>query len=166
MLDQPLSWHCELFYFHPAQYSTTVPPMSKTDIRWMQRFHNFNGAFHQLAGAAKLAQQRPLSDLEQQGMIQAFEFTHELAWNVLKDYLQEQGFSGIIGSKDATREAFKHGLLENGELWMEMIVSRNQSTHTYDCSTAARIATAITSSYVPEFEKFRKNFTELESRKA
>lgn len=87
--------------------------MKNQDIRWVQRFRNFKGAFHQLASAAKLAQERGLSDLEQQGMIRAFEFTHELAWNVLKDYLHEQGITGIIGSKGATREAFMNGLLEN-----------------------------------------------------
>jgi nucleotidyltransferase substrate binding protein (TIGR01987 family) len=140
--------------------------MKKQDIRWIQRFQNFKGAFHQLAKAAKLAQERDLSELEQQGMIQAFEFTHELAWNVLKDYLEEQGFTGIIGSKNATREAFKNGLLENGGVWMDMIDSRNKSTHTYDCATAEKIATAITSGYVPEFEKFQKTFTELEHKEA
>jgi nucleotidyltransferase substrate binding protein (TIGR01987 family) len=119
-----------------------------------------------LASATKLAQERPLSDLEQQGMIQAFEFTHKLAWNVLKDFLEEQGFTGIIGSKNATREAFKNGLLESGGAWMEMIDSRNKSTHTYDCTTAEKIAKAITASYLPEFEKFQKKFTELERKEA
>jgi nucleotidyltransferase substrate binding protein (TIGR01987 family) len=138
--------------------------MKNQDIRWIQRFQNFKGAFHQLAKAAKLAQERDLSELEQQGMIQAFEFTHELAWNVLKDFLEEQGFNGIIGSKNATREAFKNGLLENGGVWMDMIDSRNKSTHTYDCTTAERIAKAITASYVPEFEKFQTKFTELERK--
>ena len=138
--------------------------MKNQDIRWIQRFRNFRGAFHQLVGAAELAQERDLSELEQQGMIQAFEFTHELAWNVLKDYLEEQGFTGIIGSKNATREAFKNGLLENGGAWMEMIDSRNKSTHTYDCATAAKIAKAITSSYVPVFEKFQNKFAELEDK--
>lgn len=136
--------------------------MKNQDIRWVQRFQNFKGAFHQLASAARLAHERDLSELEQQGMIQAFEFTHELAWNVLKDYLEEQGFTGIIGSKNATRESFKNGLLENGGVWMDMIDSRNKSTHTYDSTTAGKIAGAITASYVPEFEKFQKKFTELE----
>ena len=140
--------------------------MKNQDIRWVQRFHNFKGAFQQLAKAAKLAQERDLSELEQQGMIQAFEFTHELAWNVLKDYLEEQGFTGIIGSKNATREAFKNGLLESGGAWMEMIDSRNKSTHTCDFTTAGKIASAITSSYVPEFEKFQGKFTELERKES
>ena len=71
------------------------------DIRWKQRFNNFLKALQTLTEAVELAQQRPLSKLEQQGLIQGFEFTHELAWNVLKDYLEEQGFVGIIGSKNA-----------------------------------------------------------------
>ena len=143
-----------------------LAPRKNKDTRWKQRFQNFKGAFLQLTRAAKLAHERDLSELEQQGMIQAFEFTHELAWNVLKDYLQEQGFVGITGSKDATREAFKNGLFENGGVWMDMIDSRNKSTHTYDCTTAERIAKAITSGYVPEFEKFQKKFTELERKEA
>src|ERR1017187_6307458 len=102
--------------------------MKNQDIRWIQRFQNFKKAFHQLSDAASLANQRPLSELEQQGYIQAFEFTHELAWNVLKDYLEAQGFVNIIGSKGATREAFKNGLIADGEAWMEMIDSRNKST--------------------------------------
>ncbi|WP_430754834.1 nucleotidyltransferase substrate binding protein [Magnetovirga frankeli] len=61
------------------------------DIRWKQRFDNFQRALHQLTLAMALKAQRPLSDLEQQGLIQGFEFTHELAWNVLKDYLEMEG---------------------------------------------------------------------------
>ena len=56
------------------------------DIRWQQRFSNFRRAFASLAAAVGLARARPLSDLEKQGLIQAFEFTHELAWNVMRDY--------------------------------------------------------------------------------
>jgi nucleotidyltransferase substrate binding protein (TIGR01987 family) len=136
--------------------------IKKQDVRWRQRFQNFNKAFSQLSGAAALAQQRPLSELEQQGLIQAFEFTHELAWNTLKDFLQERGAANLFGSKDATRQAFAAGLIENGEIWMAMIQSRNRTTHTYDQTTAHEIARAITDSYVAEFGKFQKRFGELE----
>jgi nucleotidyltransferase substrate binding protein (TIGR01987 family) len=136
--------------------------IKKQDVRWRQRFQNFNKAFSQLSGAAALAQQRPLSDLEQQGLIQAFEFTHELAWNTLKDFLQERGAANLFGSKDATRQAFAAGLIENGEIWMAMIQSRNLTTHTYDQTTADEIARAITTRYVAEFGKFQKRFAELE----
>ncbi|HEY1662903.1 MAG TPA: nucleotidyltransferase substrate binding protein [Verrucomicrobiae bacterium] len=138
--------------------------LNKKDIRWVQRFQNFKGAFHQLASAVKLAQERDLSDLEQQGLIQAFEFTHELAWNTLKDFLESRGTVNLFGSKDATRTAFTAGLIENGTVWMEMIDSRNKSTHTYNCTTAEAIAKAITSSYLLEFEKFQTKFIELERK--
>src|SRR6266576_2628990 len=101
------------------------------DIRWRQRLQSFRKAFGQLSKAAIVAGQRELSDLEQQGLIQAFEFTHELAWNVLKDFLEFRGTINLYGSKDATREAFTAGLIEDGEAWMAMIKSRNQTSHTY-----------------------------------
>ena len=73
----------------------------RADIRWQQRFANFRKALSTLTEAVELAAQRPLSRLEQQGLIQGFEFTHELGWNVLKDFLDNQGISGLIGSRDA-----------------------------------------------------------------
>lgn len=126
--------------------------MTAKDIRWIQRFHNFSKAFSQLAEAVELAEHRKLSKLEEQGMIQAFEFTHELAWNSLKDFLESRGAQNIYGSKDATREAFKAGLIENGEIWMDMIRSRNLTTHTYDESTALEIVKAITDNYCSAFK--------------
>ncbi len=125
--------------------------MKNQDIRWQQRFRNFKKALVQLHEALELARQRPLSRLEKQGVIQAFEFTHELAWNVLKDFLDDQGYQNIKGSKDATRAAFKIGLLEDGERWMAMIHSRNLSSRTYDEQTAESLVAAILNDYVPLF---------------
>lgn len=131
------------------------------DVRWRQRFQNFENAFSQLAEARALVEQRPLSKLEQQGLIQAFEFTHELAWNTLKDFLEASGASNLFGSRDATRAAFAAGIIDNGEVWMDMIKSRNLTTHTYDERTAVKIARAIVSSYVTEFANFQRRFMEL-----
>ena len=125
--------------------------MSDQDIRWIQRFAHFSQAFSQLKEAVELAQVRKLSKLEEQGLIQAFECTHELAWNTLKDFLEERGAHNLYGSKDTTREAFKRGLIENGEAWMEMITSRNLTSHTYNEGTAAQIASAILETYFSEF---------------
>lgn len=125
--------------------------MTEPDVRWQQRFANYKRALHQLQSAVELSQLRPLSRLEQQGIIQAFEFTHELAWNVLKDYLQDQGNQNIRGSKDATREAFKVQLITDGEAWMAMIQSRNISSHTYDERTADQLAAAIIDRYFAQF---------------
>ena len=103
----------------------------------------------------ELAGQRPLSKLEEQGLIQAFEFTHELAWNTLKDFLESRGVQNLYGSKDATRKAFETGLLENGAVWMDMVQSRNLTSHTYDEAIAARIAAAICDTYLAEFDALR-----------
>ena len=132
-----------------------------SDIRWKQRFNNYIKAFQTLVAAVELARTRELSPLEQQGLIQSFEFTHELAWNVLKDYLEEKGITGLIGSKDATWAAFKAGLIEQGEDWMKMIVDRNRTSHTYDPQVAQAVAENILERFYPAFEKMAKRFTAL-----
>jgi nucleotidyltransferase substrate binding protein (TIGR01987 family) len=134
-----------------------------TDIRWHQRLSNFTKALSQLTSAVELSRTRALSELEMQGMIQAFEFTHELAWNVMKDYLYDQdGGLSLGGSKDATRMAFSRGLINNGEVWMEMIKDRNLSSHTYDQKTVLGMVSRITSSYLALFSAFQ---TVMESKR-
>ena len=80
------------------------------DIRWKQRLDNYNRALSQLSAAVHLAAERPLSELEKQGVIQGFEFVHELAWNLLKDFLEYEGIQGLVGSRSTVREAFKRGI--------------------------------------------------------
>tara|TARA_R110000868_G_scaffold247587_4_gene503983 strand:- start:611 stop:1051 length:441 start_codon:yes stop_codon:yes gene_type:complete len=126
--------------------------MSEQDIRWEQRFSNYRKALSNLEKAVELSEKRTLSELEEQGLIQAFEFTHELAWKTLKDYLQYQGVAQIHGSRDATREAFQLGLITDGEGWMDMIKRRNETSHTYNTDVAAKIAKAITGSYFSLFK--------------
>lgn len=119
--------------------------------RWIQRANSFRRAFLRLKEGVDLAQQRELSDLEAQGLIQGFEYTHELAWNALKHFLQTQEFK-LYGSRDTTRAAFKEGLIENGEAWMEMIRHRNLTTHTYNESVAKEVVSAVLNTYFSEFE--------------
>ncbi len=138
--------------------------MADPDIRWQQRLESFGKADAQLAKAVGLSRQRSLSDLERQGLIQAFEFTHELAWKTLKDFLESRGTTGLFGSKDTTREAFATGLIEGGEIWMEMIQSRNRTSHSYNEETAEEIAQAIISSYLREFEKLLVKLREWKTR--
>ena len=128
------------------------------DIRWKQRFDNFQRALRQLTLAMELKAQRPLSDLEQQGLIQGFEFTHELAWNVLKDYLEMEGIQGLVGSRSTAREAFKRGLVRDGEVWMDMIEKRNLSSHTYNPAVANILALSITERYYPAFRELQQRF--------
>jgi nucleotidyltransferase substrate binding protein (TIGR01987 family) len=91
-------------------------------------------------------------------MIHAFEFTHELAWNVLKDYLEAQGYSDVVGSRGATRLGFQSGLIQNGDVWMQMIMHRNQSSHTYNDDVARAIVSAIRDHYVSELGSFLEAF--------
>ncbi len=121
------------------------------DIRWKQRFDNFNRALHQLTLAVELSQQREFTDLEKQGVIQGFEFVHELAWNVLKDYLEFEGIQGIVGSRGTVREAFKRALIADGDTWMDMIEKRNLTSHTYNAELAKELVTVIVSGYYPAF---------------
>lgn len=113
------------------------------------------------SGAVALSEQREFSELEALGLIQGFEFTHELAWNVLKDYLEAQGFVGLIGSKNASREAFKNGLIADGEAWMGMIKARNLTSHTYNTELAESIVQDILQHFYPAFSAMAETFTEL-----
>ena len=121
------------------------------DIRWQQRFDNFNRALKQLTAAVELSAQREFTQLEKQGVIQGFEFVHELAWNVLKDLLEFEGIQGIVGSRGTAREAFKRDLLADGELWLDMIDKRNLTSHTYNAELAQEMVNTIVHSYYPSF---------------
>ncbi|GAB3025212.1 nucleotidyltransferase substrate binding protein [Bowmanella dokdonensis] len=87
--------------------------MNPLDSRWIQRLQNFKKAFANLKSAVALTEQRALSDLEKQGLIHAFKFTYELAWNTVKDFYQFQGEEGLQGSRDAFRTAFQLGLVQD-----------------------------------------------------
>jgi nucleotidyltransferase substrate binding protein (TIGR01987 family) len=127
--------------------------MTDADVRWKQRFENFNKALAQLNEADELSRQRPLSRLENQGLIQAFEFTYELAWNTLRDFLIFQGVSDLIGSRDTSREAFKRQLISDDEGWMMMLNDRNRSSHTYNQTTADDIVGHIHGRFVALFHQ-------------
>ena len=122
-----------------------------SDIRWKQRFSNYKKALATLMEGVELRKKRNLSNLERCGLIQSFEFTQELSWKVIKDYLEYQGFVGIIGSRDAYRNAFNSGLISDGEKWMELIKLRNLSSHTYDESDALILETEICSNIITLF---------------
>ena len=122
---------------------------------------NYLKALARLRAAVELSHQRPLSDLEKQGLIQAFEFTHELAWNTMKDYFAWQGTVDITGLRDATRESFNKGLVNDSEGWTEMIRSRNQASHTYNEEVANDIAHRIIGTYHNLFKQFAQRMQAL-----
>ena len=131
--------------------------MADADVRWLQRLDNYGRALATLQRGVVIAQERALSELEEQGLIQAFEFSHELSWLLLKDFLADQGVSGISGSRDAVREAVVRELLPPGSeaTWMGMIRSRNLTSHTYNPALAREIATLIVESYAPALQELQ-----------
>lgn len=144
------------------------------DIRWEQRFSNYKKALNQLIKAITILNNKNnydknLSDIIQEALIKRFEFTHELAWKVMKDYAEYQGNINIIrGSRDAYREAFKMEIIENeddAKTWLFMIKSRNLSTHTYNEKTADDIAKLIIENYFPLFMKFETKMNDLMGKK-
>ena len=134
--------------------------MLEQDIRWIQRLNNFTKALQQLT---KFIEKGQLSELEQQGLIQSFEYNYELAWNTIKDFYEHQGETGIQGSRDAIRLAFKRGLILDGEIWMKMIKSRALTSHTYNEDTAEEITSEIFDNYYKEFLKLEKAFIQLKA---
>ena len=133
------------------------------DLRWIQRFDNFKRSLKQLDDAMAIIAGRELNELEKQGVIQAFEYNYELAWNVIKDFLEYQGGEGapgILGSRDAFRLAFRRGLIANGEAWMDMIKSRQLTSHTYNEDVSAQIFEDIVEKYYPEFTALKETLTQ------
>lgn len=133
------------------------------DIRWKQRLSQFKLALKQMDSAVSLSKVKELSDLEKQGLIKSFEYTHELAWNLMKDFFEYQGNFKIMGSRDATREAFAKGLIVDGNVWIKMIESRNLTSHTYNQGTANQVIKTITQDYFPLFVRFENKMNLLSS---
>ena len=127
--------------------------MENSDIRWKQRFINFEKAFLLFKQGIEEYGNTDI-DIVKEGIIQRFEFTHELAWNVMKDYLVYEGIAGITGSRSATREAFSQGLITNGSEWMKMLETRNITVHAYDDDVLQRHFIKIKGIYYPLIEEF------------
>jgi nucleotidyltransferase substrate binding protein (TIGR01987 family) len=128
------------------------------DIRCIQRFSNYKKALGQLS---KFIEQESLNKLETLGLIHTFEYTHELAWNTLKDFLESRGTRDIYGSKDATRHAFRLTIIDEGDVWMNMIQSRNMTSHSYNEETVAEISADILKHYYPAFTELAKKLEAL-----
>lgn len=145
------------------------------DIRWEQRFSNFIKAVDKLKQSVKYIQKsfrseessddEILDEMIKEGLIQRFEYTHELAWNVMKDYAEYQGNPNIGGSRDASREAFQLKLITDGQVWMDMISSRNKTSHTYNEETANEIYDKILKEYYPAFIEFKNSMEEKRTGK-
>ncbi|MEL6780639.1 MAG: nucleotidyltransferase substrate binding protein [Cyanobacteria bacterium J06597_16] len=137
--------------------------MSDLDVRWHQRFESYQKALAQLT---KFIEKGGLNELEEQGLIQAFEYTHELAWKLLQEFLRCRGVQDLYGSKDATRKAFNLGLIAQGEVWMDMIKDRNRTSHTYNRETAIEITSSVRDSYFAQFIALQATLQDIRNTNA
>ena len=129
------------------------------DIRWKQRFNNFVSSMRQMQKAVALTEDHELSDLEKQGLIHNYETTFELAWKVVKDYLEEQGADFEKTPRGTIRAAFRDGIIKDGELWMEMLVARNRTTHTYNEEILDTLYDQIVQKFYPMLRELLDDFS-------
>ena len=147
-----------------SRLANSKTEMKNQDVRWKQRFQNFSKAMAQLQKFIDKGEN--LNELEEQGMIQAFEYTFELAWNLIKDYYEFQGDSNIQGSRDAFWLAYNRGLISDGDTWMKMIESRTRTSHTYNEETADEIAQAVLHQYYQLFHNLLNTMGEINRKES
>lgn len=130
------------------------------NIRWKQRFENYKKALSQLESAVKDYADTDIAIIKE-GVIQRFEFTHELAWKVMQDYLRYQGFTDVGGPRGVTKLAFNQGLIMQGDSWIDMLQSRNLTVHTYDETLLEQEFHKITHEYVLLLSDFKIKMEQL-----
>lgn len=142
--------------------------MNQQDIRWQQRFSNYKKALIKIKQAVEIMSEKvehsdEVDELLQEGLIQRFEYTHELAWKVMKDYAEYQGYTDIRGSRDAIRKALEIGLIADKQ-WMETIEDRNLTSHNYNNDIAAEIYENIMQTYYPLFCLFENKMQSIQAQ--
>lgn len=136
--------------------------MKNKDIRWVQRFQNFEKALHHLEGALQIE----YPDIVQKaGIIQFFEMSYELAWNTIKDYMEEQGFTEVNSPRTAIKKAFETGLIVNGHDWMDLLLDRNLTAHTYDEEKATEVERLIHHKYFPLLKELFESLSRIKNEK-
>lgn len=139
--------------------------MVTPQLRWQQRFSNYRKALIKLTQAVdflsgQMERDQVADELLQEGLIQRFEYTHELAWKVMKDYAEYQGYTDVRGSRDAIRRALEMNLIDDRH-WLETIEDRNLTVHNYDNEVATEIYENIIHVYCPLFVAFGKKMQSL-----
>jgi nucleotidyltransferase substrate binding protein (TIGR01987 family) len=129
------------------------------DVRWKQRFQNFDRAFELLRSALSNKALSECSDLEQEGIVQRFEFSFELAWKTMKDYLEDSGIVLTqITPRNVIKEAFRAGVIPDGQVWIDMMLHRNLLSHTYDFSRFKTVLEAVVDRYIHVLEQLHSWF--------
>lgn len=127
------------------------------DIRWKQRFQNYEKAFNRLSRAIEIVRITPDDDLLQSGLVQTYEYTFELAWKTLKDYLEMEGFL-LRSPRETIRQGFQSGYITNAEDWLQALADRNLTVHIYDDEIIARVLKDIYERYFFILQEFYNNF--------
>lgn len=126
-------------------------------IRWKQRFQNFEKALTVFKDRCSDVDDHPKGskyyDAFQMALVQAFEILIELSWKVLKDYLENEGYTEVQTGKRAFRQAFQDGIIENGEVWLKALEIRNSTSHIYDVALLEELNVFVVESFLPEVKK-------------
>ena len=132
---------------------------SNKDIRWIQRFQNFDRAFLLLRSALEERGLEQMSEQEKEGLIQRFEYSYELAWKTMKDYLEEQGtIINPVTPRNVIKEAFSAQIIADGQVWVDMMLPRNLLAHTYDFSKFKEVLDAVVERYLDAQEQLHEWF--------
>lgn len=129
--------------------------MDQKEIRFQQRFSNFEKTYLQLQSAMNRFD--TLNTLEKEGLVQRFEYTFELAWKTMKDYIESKG-EMERSPRDVIKKSFQLEIIENGEIWLDMLANRNLMAHTYNEDTFIQIVKLIKENYFLEIEKLVNYF--------
>ena len=137
--------------------------MNPSKLRWHYRFDNFKRAFVLLREAIELRGDKELSQLEKEGIIQRFEYTMELAWKTMKDYLESQNVVlERLTPRAVIKDAFEAKLITDGQAWLDALDARNKMSHTYDVNEFEKVIQRIESDYLAVIESlYQTLFDEL-----
>lgn len=127
------------------------------DVRWKQRFQNYEKAFGRLVRAIEVVKATPDDDLLQSGLVQTYEYTFELAWKMLKDYLESEGFL-LRSPRETIRQGFQSGFIANAEDWLQALADRNLIDHIYDDEVMARVLKDVFERYFFILQEFNTSF--------
>ena len=135
--------------------------MENKTPKWHERLVVYQNAIDRLTEVVALNKQRSLNQFERDSLIKRFEFSYEMAWKLMMSYEKENGISEILGSRDVIRQAFKLSLINNGEAWLEMVDTRNRTSHLYDEEMATDVMDEIIYTYYPLLMELRDTMVQM-----
>ena len=138
--------------------------MEEKKPKWHERLAIYKNAIDRLAEVIALSKQHPLNQFERDSLIKRFEFSYEMAWKLMMSYEKENGIVEVLGSKDVIRQAFKLSIVNNGEIWLEMVDARNKTSHLYDEEMATDVVDEIIYTYYPLLTELRDTMVQMANR--